>query len=75
MMERINDLEELGEEDSLLIIFKEDYAEGMMIFKVIKKDYYVKLFDGIVYVFDEEFEVRGRFGMEYVDKFVRLSKG
>lgn len=72
-MEQIEDLNELEETDCLLIIFKKNNVNDL-VFKFIKDDFYIKLFDGIVYIFDRSLEVRGRFDIEFVDKFVKVRK-
>lgn len=72
-MEQIEDLNELNETDCLLIIFKKNNVNDL-VFKFIKDDFFINLFDGIVYIFDRSLEVRGRFDIEFVDKFVRVRK-
>lgn len=72
-MEEITDLDELDDTDCLLIIFKKNNVNDL-VFKFIKDDFYIKLFDGIVYIFDRSLEVRGRFDIEFVDKFVKVGK-
>ena len=72
-MEQIKDLNELNETDCLLIIFKKNNVNDL-VFKFIKDDFFINLFDGIVYIFDRSLEVRGRFDIEFVDKFVRVRK-
>lgn len=72
-MEQIEDLNELNEIDCLLIVFKKNNVNDL-VFKFIKDDFYINLFDGIVYIFDRSLEIRGRFDIEFVDKFVRVRK-
>ena len=72
-MEQIEDLNELNETDCLLIIFKKNNVNDL-VFKFIKDDFFINLIDGIVYIFDRSLEVRGRFDIEFVDKFVRVRK-
>ena len=72
-MEQIEDLNELNETDCLLIIFKKNNVNDL-VFKFIKDDFFINLFDGIVYIFDRSLEVRGRFDIEFVDKFVGVRK-
>ena len=72
-MEQIEDLTELDETDCLLIIFKKNNVNDL-VFKFIKDDFFINLFDGVVYIFDRSLEVRGRFDIEFVDKFVRVRR-
>lgn len=72
-MEQIEDLTELDETDCLLIIFKKNNVNDL-VFKFIKDDFFINLFDGVVYLFDRSLEVRGRFDIEFVEKFVRVRK-
>ena len=72
-MEEINDLNELEETDCLLILFKKNNVNDL-VFKFIKDDFLINLFDGVVYIFDRSLEVRGRFDIEFVDKFVKVRK-
>ena len=72
-MEQIEDLNELDETDCLLIIFKKNNVNDL-VFKFIKDDFFINLFDGVVYIFDRSLEVRGRFDIEFVDKFVRVRR-
>ena len=73
VMEEIEDLNDLKETDCLLIIFKKNNVNDL-VFKFIKDDFFINLFDGVVYIFDRGLEVRGRFDIEFVDKFVRVRK-
>ena len=72
-IEQIEDLNELNETDCLLIIFKKNNVNDL-VFKFIKDDFYINLFDRIVSIFDRSLEVRGRFDIEFVEKFVRVRK-
>ena len=72
-MEEIKDLNDLGETDYLLIIFKKNNVNDL-VFKFIKDDYFINLFDDVVYIFDRSFEIRGRFDIEFVEKFVRVRR-
>ena len=72
-MEQIEDLTKLDETNCLLIIFKKNNVNDL-VFKFIKDDFFINLFDGVVYIFDRSLEVRGRFDIEFVDKFVRVRR-
>ena len=72
-MDEITDMTDLKETDCLLIIFKKNNVNDL-VFKFIKDDYYINVFDDVVYIFDRSLEVRGRFDIEFVDKFVRVRK-
>lgn len=72
VMEEISDLDKLRETDSLLIIFTQN-NKGL-VYKLIKDDYYINIFDDVVYIFDRSLELKGRFDKSFVEKFVRVSK-
>lgn len=72
-MEEITDLNDLNDTDCLLIIFKKNNVNDL-VFKFIKDDYYINVFDDVVYLFDRSLDVRGRFDIEFVEKFVRVRK-
>ncbi|MBP5423000.1 MAG: hypothetical protein J6Y78_11220 [Paludibacteraceae bacterium] len=73
VMEEITDLNDLNDTDCLLIIFKKNNVNDL-VFKFIKDDYYINVFDDVVYLFDRSLDVRGRFDIEFVEKFVRVRK-
>ena len=71
-MEEVTDLKELNESDYLLILFKEN-KKGI-IYKFIKDDYFISIFDDIIYIFDRGVELKAKFPMEIIDKFVKVVK-
>lgn len=72
-MEEMRDLDELDESDCLLIIFK-DNNDKYLTFEFIKEEYFVNIFDSMLYVFDKDFEVRMRVPTDLVEKMVRVRK-
>ena len=71
-MEEIKSLDELNETDLLLIIFGQN--DRGLVYKLIKMDYFINIFDGVVYIFDRSLELKGRFDVEFVKKFIRVRK-
>lgn len=70
-MEEITDLDELDESDCLLIIFKEN-NDKYLTFEFIKEEYFVNIFDNMLYVFDKDFEMRMRVPTDLVEKMVKV---
>ena len=64
----------LGRPQSLSLLVATGGFRLAFALKFIKDDFYINLFDGIVYIFDRSLEIRGRFDIEFVDKFVRVRK-
>jgi len=71
IMEEISDLNKLGETDSLLILYNKN--ERGLKYKYLREDYMIRLFDGNIYVFDNEMELKSIFPIEYVRQFIRVS--
>ena len=71
-MEEIKSLDELNETDLLLIIFSQN--DRGLVYKLIKMDYFINIFDDVVYIFDRSLELKGRFDVEFVKKFIRVRK-
>ena len=71
-MEEIKSLDELNETDLLLIIFGQN--DRGLVYKLIKMDYFINIFDGVVYIFDRSLELKGRFDVEFVKKFISVRK-
>lgn len=72
-MEEIKDLKELNETDCLLILFKKDNVNDLT-YKFVKDDFYINIFDNVLYLFDRSFEIKARFPVDLVEKMVRVRK-
>ena len=70
-MEEITDLDELNESDCLFIIFKEN-NDKYLTFEFIKEEYFINIFDSIIYIFDKDFEMRMRVPTDLVEKMVKV---
>ena len=70
-MEEIKDLKELNETDCLLIIFKKDNVNDLT-FKFVKDDFYINIFDNVLYLFDRSFEIKAR---SYFAKMCQVISG
>lgn len=72
-MIEINNLDELDELDCLLIIFKED-NEKYLTFEFIKEEYFVKIFDNTLYVFNNDLDMEMRVPTDFIDKMIKVRK-
>lgn len=72
-MVEINNLEELDELDCLLIIFKENNKKYLT-FEFIKEEYFVKIFDNVLYVFNTDLDIEMRVPTDFIDKMIKVRK-
>lgn len=72
-MVEINNLDELDELDCLLIIFKKNNKKYLT-FEFIKEEYFVKIFDNVLYVFNTDLDIEMRVPTEFIDKMIKVRK-
>lgn len=72
-MVEINNLDELDELDCLLIIFKENNKKYLT-FEFIKEEYFVKIFDNVLYVFNTDLDIEMRVPTDFIDKMIKVRK-